>query len=110
MEVILSALQEEKKQAQHLLKRYKEELRDLPQGSFFIRSVGKNRYGYLTFSEKGRIQQRYLGRLSEEEIKRYRQMTKRKKKLQELRNKAQKQLDFLEKSLRHAGKKGKRGS
>lgn len=110
MEAILSALEEEKEQTSRLMKRYKKELGGLPQGTFFVRRVGKNYYGYLTSSEKGKIQQQYLGRLDENEIKRYQEMAKRKKKLQELRSKAQKQLTFLEKALRHAGKKGKRGS
>lgn len=110
MEAILLALQEEKKQASRLMQRYENELQALPHGSFFIRGAGKNRYGYLTFSEKGKIQQQYIGRLSEDEIKKYRGMMERKKKLQELRSKAKKQLDFLEKSLRHAGKKSKRSS
>ena len=110
MDAILSALKEEKKQARHLIKKYKGELQALPLGSFFIRKAGKNRYGYLTFSKNGKIQQRYLGRLNEEEMKHYLDMAERKKKLKILINKAQKQLDFLEKSLRHAGKKSKRGS
>src|SRR3989338_1978622 len=98
MEAILSALGEEKKQAIRLIKKYEKELESLPQGTFFIRKVGKNRYGYLTFSKNGEIGQKYIGRLSEDEIKRYREMAARKKKLQELKGKAQKQLDFLEKS------------
>lgn len=110
MEAILSALQEEKEQAIRLIQRYEKELAGLPRGSFFIRGIGKNRYGYLTFSERGKICQQYLGRLGEGEIRLYREMAARKKKLQELRNKAQEQIAFLEKSLRHAGKKSKRGS
>ncbi len=110
MDAILSALKEEKEQAHRLIRRYEKELDELHQGSFFIRSVGKNHYGYLTFSEKGKIQQKYLGRLDEKDIQKYKDMSQRKKKLQELIKKAQKQFDFLEKALRHAGKKSKRGS
>lgn len=65
MEAILSALEEEKEQTSRLMKRYKKELGGLPQGTFFVRRVGKNYYGYLTSSEKGKIQQQYLGRLDE---------------------------------------------
>lgn len=110
MDAILSALQEEKKQARRLIQRYAKELAGLPRGSFFIRGLSKNRYGYLTFSENGKIQQQYLGRLNDDEVRQYRDRMGRKKKLQELKKKAQQQLDFLEKSLRHAGKKSKRGS
>lgn len=106
MDAIISALQEEREQAHRLIQRYQKELKGLPPGSFFIRDVGKNRYGYLTFSEKGKIQQRYIGRLGEDEIRRYRELMERKKKLRELKSKAERQFNFLEKALRHARKEG----
>ena len=110
MEAILSALKEEKEQARRLIRGYEKELKALHQGSFFIRGSGKNRYGYLTYSKEGKVQQQYLGQLNEKAIKNYREQSSRKKKLRKLRNKAQKQFNFLEKALRHAGKKSKRSS
>lgn len=105
METIVSALEEEKEQAKRLVQRYVKELAALPKGAFFLRRVGKRLYGYVTSSEKGRIQQRYVGR-DEKVLKDLQDQMGRKKKLQELKKKAEKQLAFLDKALRHAGKKG----
>lgn len=105
MEAILSALEEEKKQAERLLQRYRKELAELPKGTFFTRKRGEKLYCYLTYSVAGEIRQKYLGSLGEEKIEEYQGWMLRKKKLKELIQKAEKQKSFLEKSLRHARKK-----
>lgn len=104
MEAIVSALKEEREQAKRLVQRYAKELEGLPRGTFFLRWIGKKQYGYLTFSEKGKIRQQYVGN-DEADIKKYQEQMNRRKKLIELKKKAEKQLSFLEKALRHAGKK-----
>jgi len=106
MDPIISALEEERIEAKRLISRYEQELEALPRGSFFLRKLGKNRYGYLTCSEGGEIRQKYLGRLSEDEIKQYQQQSERKKKVLGLRNKAEKRYAFLERALKHAGRQG----
>ena len=103
MEAIILALQEEKKEAARLITRYKSELSKLPKGSFFVRTFGKNRYGYVTYSKQGVVKQNYLGPMNDEQISEYREKISRKKKVQELAKMAQKQYTFLEKALRHAG-------
>ncbi len=105
MEAILSALAEEEEQARRLLKRYKEELQRLPQGTFFLRRLGRNLYAYLTYSENQKIKQKYLGRLSDEETRRYQDLIARKKKLKELIGKTKTQHRFLERTIKRAGKK-----
>ena len=104
MEAILTALEEEKKQAERLLQRYRKELDALPNGTFFARKRGEKVYYYLSYSVAGEIRQDYLGSLSEEKIKEYQAGMLRKKKLKELIRKAEKQKSFLEKSLKHARK------
>ena len=106
MEAILNALEEEKKEAQKLLKKYEQEFALLHEGAFFIRKIGKQTYGYVTFSEKGEVKQRYLGNLEPEEVKHHKEAAQRRKKLKGLMKQVRKQLSFLEKALRHAGKKG----
>lgn len=105
MEAIFSALKEEKKQTERLFKRYHGELNKLPKGSFFTRKRGEKVYCYLTYSVGGEIRQDYLGILSEEKIKEYKESMLRKKKLKELIQKAEKQKSFLEKALRYAREK-----
>lgn len=79
MEAIVSALREEKKQADRLLKLYLKELKALPKGSFFTRKRGEKVYCYLTYSIAGEIRQSYLGRLDKDKIKEYRAAMQRKK-------------------------------
>lgn len=105
MDAILNALEEERKEAQKLLKKYEKEFISLPEGTFFTRKVGKQTYAYITSSDRGEVKQKYLGNLEPEEVAHYKEATKRRKKLKSLMKQAQKQLDFLEKALRHAGKK-----
>lgn len=105
MEAILSALKEEEEQARRLIKRYKEELQSLPQGSFFLRRLGKYQYGYLTYSENNEVKQKYLGRMGPEQVKQYKELMLRKKKIKELISKADKQQRFLERTLKRAIKK-----
>lgn len=106
MDAIISALKEEKKQADRLMNRYQKELKKLPNGSFFTRRRGERTYCYLTYSVAGKVKQDYLGRLSDDKIQEYLAMMKRKKKLKELIKKTEKQKSFLEKSINHARKKG----
>ena len=106
MDAILSALKEERKQAEKLLKRYKKELASLPAGTFFIRKLRNGQYGYITQSEQGNIRQVYLGKLEADDIAKYKEKMARKRKLRELIKKAMQQKLFLEKALRHARKKG----
>ncbi len=105
MDAIIYALKEEKKQADRLLAGYQKELKKLPRGSFFIRTRGQKKYGYLTYSNQGKIIQNYLGVFEKEKIEEYQTMIKRKKKLKELIHQTQKQKLFIEKSLKYARKK-----
>jgi hypothetical protein len=106
MDIILYALEEEKKESEKLLDRYQKEWGALPHGSFFLRKIGKNQYGYLTWSEKGEVRQEYLGALGKEEIQSYQQAMLRKKKLKQLMVQSEKQRLFLERTLKNARKKG----
>lgn len=103
MEAIVSALKEEKKQAARLVARYQKELKSLPHGSFFVRQVKGAAYGYITYSKEGKIAQKYLGKLGEEELKSYREAMERKRKLKELKHMAERQYQFLKRALKHAG-------
>lgn len=107
MEAIISALEEEKREAEKLISKYERELDGLPKGSFFVRSIGKGNYGYITYSVGGKIQQKYLGRMNEAQIKKYKAQMDRASKLKSLLKSSKENLDFLIKALRHAYAKSK---
>ena len=110
MEAIVSALEEEGREAEKLIAKYGKELASLPAGSFFVRSIGGNSYGYVSFSEEGRVGQRYLGLMSPEEIDKRKKQAERAKKIKSLKKMAEQQLDFIRKALRHAYAKSKRSA
>jgi hypothetical protein len=110
MESIISALEEERREAEKLIAKYGRELSKLPEGSFFVRRKGNGQYGYVTFSKAGKIGQRYLGSMSPEEIEEKRSKYDRAKKLKSLKKQAEQQRDFIEKALRHARAKSKRSA
>ncbi len=110
MEAIISALEEERREAEKLVARYECELDRLPKGSFFVRTLGNGQYGYMTRSVDGKVQQEYLGKLSEAQIKKYRAQMERVAKVKALLKSAKENVNFLKKALRHADAKGKRGS
>ena len=110
MKSIISALEEEGREAEKLIAKYGKELSQLPDGSFFVRRKGNGQYGYVTFSKGGKIGQRYLGRVSPEEIEEKKAKYDRAKKLKTLMKQAEQQRDFIEKALRHARAKSKRSA
>ncbi len=110
METIVSALKEEQKEAEALIKKYENELKKLPIGSFFVRTIKKKQYGYVTKSVDGEVKQEYLGTLSEKQQKKWQEKYDRSKRLKALLKQAKVQYDFLRKALRHAQQKSNRSS
>ena len=110
MEAIISALEEEGREAEKLIAKYEKELSKLPGGAFFVRTIGKGKYGYVTYSEEGVIKQKYLGRMDNEQVKMHKAQAQRVKKLKSLIKLAREQRDFIRKALRHANTKSQRSA
>lgn len=106
MNALLIGLNEERKEAVKLIKIYGRKLRALPKGTFFVRKVGDSVYGYVTHSVAGDIRQKYIGKVTSEQIKIQKDLAAQKKKLKSLIKQTQHQLRFLERSLSNARKKG----
>lgn len=106
MNALLIGLKEEKKEAAKLIKTYERKLHTLPKGTFFVRKVGESVYGYVTHSVAGDIRQKYIGKMTVDQIKIQKEFAAQKKKLKKLIKQAQHQLRFLERALTHARKKG----
>lgn len=71
MNILISTLKEELVTAKRLEKKYLQKIKELPRGSFIIRVIRDRQYAYLTFREKGKVKQEYLGSLNEERINFY---------------------------------------
>jgi hypothetical protein len=100
MNVLISTLKEELAHAKRLEKKYQAYLKRLPQGSFIVRRIGKNQYGYLTRREKGHVKQEYLGLMDESSIADFREKTRKKKSYKDQLKKVKEQIKILERALR----------
>lgn len=103
MSVLISTLKEELVHAKRLEKKYRTSLLDLPRGSFIVRKVGNRSYGYLTFREKGRVVQKYLGSMDESTIAKFREQAAKKKNYKGQLKKVKEQIKILERALRGTG-------
>lgn len=104
MNILISTLKEELATSQRLEKKYLEQLKSHPQGSFVVRKVREKSYGYLTYRSEGKVKQRYLGAVDEETIKGYRAKVEEKKKVKQKLKSVRGQISILKKALRGKAK------
>lgn len=98
--IIKGVLQEELDRSLSLKKRYEEKLKDYPPGYLLVRKRGGKAYYYLSYREEGRIQQKYLGVLSPEEVKDYKKQIEDKKKLRKQLAEVKSNIQYLQRLLR----------
>lgn len=100
MNILISTLKEELLTTKRLEKKYLKKITGLPKGSFITRTVRGKQYGYLTFREKGKVKQEYIGSLNEDQIVFYRsameQRAEYKRKLKNVRE----QIKIINRALR----------
>lgn len=100
MKVLKGVLAEELENSLQMIKRYREALQKLPIGSLVEKNIGGRSYYYLAFRENKKVKFVYKGRLSEAEVKRYKDMQKMRAKYKKLYREINQQIIFLKKVLR----------
>lgn len=100
VKVVESILQDEFKRVKHLQKKYEEKISELPLGYLLERGLQGKKVYYLSYREGDRIRQKYLGKLSVEEIKQYQDQMKLKKQLRQQLKETKQNIRYLEKLLR----------
>jgi hypothetical protein len=103
MKVIKGVLKEELDNSLAMKKNYQRELTRLPKGSLVKKKIRGNEYYYMVLREKGKVRFIYKGKLSDDEIKRYKQTKEYRAKYRKLVSELNKQIKFLKGTLR--GKK-----
>jgi len=98
--IVKSVLQEELKRVKSLKRRYEEKMADLPPGYLLRRGSSGQEYFYLSYREGDKIKQDYLGKLSEDKIKKYKKQMKLKKQLRQQIKEARQNICYLEKLLK----------
>ena len=98
--VVKGVLQEELDRSLSLKEKYERKLDEYPQGYLLERKMGEKVYHYLSYREGERIRQKYLGALSPEEIKKYKDQIKDKKALRQQLSEVKANIKYLERLLK----------
>jgi hypothetical protein len=100
MGVIKGALKEELVNSLRMKKAYEKELSNIPRGTIIKKKIKGHEYCYLLTREKGKVKQTYMGKLSAQEIDKYKRAKAYRAKYRQLLAKVKKQIRFLEGTLR----------
>lgn len=98
--IVKGVLQEELDRVRSLKKKYEEKLKEYPPGYLLERRAREKVYHYLSYRRGDRIEQKYLGSLSESELKEYRRKIEDKKALRGQLVEAKRNIKYLERLLR----------
>ncbi|MDO8748916.1 MAG: hypothetical protein Q7J72_07395 [Candidatus Omnitrophota bacterium] len=100
MGVIKGVLKEELENSIRMKSDYERELAKLPKGSLIKKKVKGHEYYYLLLREKGKVRFIYRGKVSDEEIKKYKEAKEYRAKYRKLLSQVKKQIRFLRSTLR----------
>lgn len=100
MAAIKGVLKEELKNSLQLKKAYERELAKLPKGSLHKAKRKGHEYYYLVLRVKGKVKLIYKGKLSDSEIKKYKETKQMRAKYRKLLSQVKKQIRFLKQSLK----------
>ncbi|MFC1708760.1 hypothetical protein ACFL2J_01695 [Candidatus Omnitrophota bacterium] len=98
--VIKGVLAEELQNSLRMKKEYKLALGKLPKGCLSLKKIKGHKYYYLVKREKGKLKYIYKGQLSEDQIKKYKEIKNYRAQYRKSLSKLKKQIKFLRSSLR----------
>lgn len=100
MGVIKGVLREELDNSMRMQVDYQRELKKLPKGSLVKKRIKGRDYYYLLMRENGKVKFVYKGKVSGDEIKKYKEVKELRARYRNLLSKVKKQVKFLRSSLR----------
>lgn len=100
MGVIKGVLREELANSIRMKKGYEKELSGLPKGSLVKKKRKGHDYYYLLLREKGKVKSIYKGKVSIEELNKYKKAKEYRARYRKLLSKVKKQVRFLRSALR----------
>lgn len=100
MGVIKGVLKEELENSLRMKSDYERELAKLPKGSLIKKRVKRHEYYYLLLREKGKVKFIYKGKVTNEEIKKFKEAKEYRAKYRKLLSQVKKQIRFLRSTLR----------
>ncbi len=100
MGVIKGVLREELENSIRMKGDYEKELVKLPKGSLVKKKIKGHEYFYLVFRENGKVKFIYKGKVSDKEIKKYKEAKEYRAKYRKLLSQVKKQIKFLRSAVR----------
>jgi hypothetical protein len=100
MDAIKGVLKEELENSLQMKADYERELAKLPKGSLVKKKIKGHEYYYLLLREKGKVKFIYKGKVSKDEIKKYKEAKEYRAKYRKLLSQVKKQIKFLRSALR----------
>lgn len=100
MGVIKGVLKEELENSIRMKSDYERELAKLPKGSLIKKKVKGHEYYYILLRDMGKVKFVYKGKVSDEEIKKYKEAKEYRAKYRKLLSQVKKQIRFLRSVLR----------
>lgn len=100
MKIIRGVLSEELENSLQMKKQYKQALDAFPKGSLVEKNIKGRKYYYLAFREDKKVKFVYKGKMSEDELKRFREAQKMRAKYRKFYRQVNNQIIFLDKILR----------
>jgi hypothetical protein len=97
---IKAVLKEELGNSLRMKAGYERELAALPKGSLVRRRINGHYYHYLVYREAGKVRSVYRGKVSQAELKKYREAKEYRAKYRRLLSRVKKQIRFLKGALR----------
>jgi hypothetical protein len=97
---IKSVLAEELKNSIRMEKGYRSAIEKLPKGCVSIKKIKGHKYCYLVQRQAGNLIYSYRGKMSEDDLKKYREAKEYRAQYRNLLSQVKKQIKFLRSSLR----------
>lgn len=99
MEILKDILKEELERLKQLEQVYNEEIAKLPRGSLIKKNINGNIYYYMNYRDNGKGIFKYIGKMSEKELKNKQAQIDERRKLKKLLRKVRKDIKKLEKMI-----------
>ncbi len=100
MGAIKGVLKEELENSLRMRVDYERELAKLPKGSLIKKKIKGHEYYYPLLRDKGKVRFIYRGKVSKDEIKKYKEAKELRAKYRKLLSQVKKQIKFLRSALR----------
>jgi hypothetical protein len=100
MKVLKGVLKEELVNSLRMKRSYERELARLPKGSLVKKTIKGRQYYYLVVRNNGRVKFIYKGKVSKQEVEKYKQAKQFRAKYRKNLSEVRKQIRFLRRALR----------